>query len=67
MFVFYSGIILKELGIPIAMFTAMFVTGRIGGWIAHSTEMITNPYRIARPRQLYTGADSRDYVPLNKR
>jgi citrate synthase len=58
---FYSGIILKALGIPTSMFTVIFALGRTPGWIAHWHEMISNPYRIGRPRQLYTGADKRDY------
>lgn len=64
---FYSGIILKALGIPVEMFTAIFATGRTVGWISHWDEMLSNPYRIGRPRQLYTGADRRDYVPVDKR
>ena len=62
---FYSGIILKALGIPTEMFTVIFATGRTVGWISHWNEMITNPYRIGRPRQLYTGKDKRKFVPLN--
>lgn len=58
---FYSGIILKALGIPVEMFTVIFATGRTVGWIAHWNEMISNPYRIGRPRQLYTGPTKRDY------
>ena len=58
---FYSGIILKALGIPVEMFTVIFATGRTVGWIAHWNEMISNPYRIGRPRQLYTGPAKRDY------
>ncbi len=64
---FYSGIILKALGIPVEMFTVIFATGRTVGWISHWNEMISNPYRIGRPRQLYTGADVRDFVPVDKR
>ena len=64
---FYSGIILKAMGIPVEMFTAIFATGRTVGWISHWNEMITNPYRIGRPRQLYTGADVRDYTPVEDR
>ena len=64
---FYSGIILKALGIPTEMFTVIFATGRTVGWISHWNEMITNPYRIGRPRQLYTGKDKRKFIPLNKR
>ena len=64
---FYSGIILKAMGIPVEMFTVIFATGRTVGWISHWNEMITNPYRIGRPRQLYTGADVRDYTPVEDR
>ena len=64
---FYSGIILKALGIPTSMFTVIFAIGRTVGWVAHWNEMISNPYRIGRPRQLYTGYDSRDFVPMDKR
>ena len=58
---FYSGIILKAIGIPVNMFTVIFATGRTPGWVAHWNEMIGNPFKIARPRQLYTGAKMRDY------
>lgn len=58
---FYSGIILKAIGIPTEMFTVIFATGRTPGWIAHWNEMISNEYRIGRPRQLYTGHPKRDY------
>ena len=64
---FYSGIILKALGIPTEMFTVIFATGRTPGWIAHWHEMISGEYRIGRPRQLYTGEPMRDYVPLADR
>lgn len=64
---FYSGIILKALGIPTEMFTVIFATGRTPGWIAHWHEMISGDYRIGRPRQLYTGEPKRDYVPVNER
>ncbi len=64
---FYSGIILKALGIPTEMFTVIFATGRTPGWIAHWHEMISGDYRIGRPRQLYTGQTKRDYVPLQNR
>ena len=64
---FYSGIILKAIGIPVEMFTVIFVTGRTPGWIAHWKEMVSAPYKIGRPRQLYTGADRRDYVPIDRR
>ena len=58
---FYSGIILKAIGIPTEMFTVIFATGRTPGWIAHWNEMISGPYKIGRPRQLYTGPTQRDY------
>ncbi|WP_022963091.1 citrate synthase [Halopseudomonas pelagia] len=58
---FYSGIILKAIGIPASMFTVIFATGRTPGWIAHWNEMISGPYKIGRPRQLYTGSPKRDY------
>ena len=64
---FYSGIIMKAIGIPTDMFTVIFATGRTVGWIAHWHEMISNPYKIGRPRQLYTGYDKRDFVELDKR
>ena len=58
---FYSGIILKAIGIPTELFTVIFATGRTPGWIAHWNEMISGDYRIGRPRQLYTGHTKRDY------
>ncbi len=64
---FYSGIILSAIGIPKDLFTVIFATGRTPGWIAQWNEMISAPYKIGRPRQLYMGAQSRDYVPLAKR
>jgi citrate synthase len=58
---FYSGIILKAIGIPTEMFTVIFATGRTPGWIAHWHEMLSEPYKIGRPRQLYKGHTKRDY------
>ena len=58
---FYSGIILKAIGIPTSLFTVIFATGRTPGWIAHWHEMLTSPYKIGRPRQLYKGSPMRDY------
>ena len=58
---FYSGIILKAIGIPTELFTVIFAAGRAPGWIAHWNEMISQPYKIGRPRQLYTGHAQRDY------
>ena len=64
---FYSGIILKAIGIPTSMFTVIFAMSRTVGWISHWTEMLSGPYKIGRPRQLYTGYTQRDYVDLEKR
>lgn len=65
---FYSGIILKTMGIPLDMFTVIFATARTSGWIAHWLEMMTDEqFRIGRPRQLYTGHAQRDYVALDRR
>jgi len=65
---FYSGIILKAMGFPLSMFTALFAVSRTVGWISQWQEMIEDPeQRIGRPRQIYTGAAQRDYVPLDKR
>ncbi|PIE39377.1 MAG: citrate (Si)-synthase [Gammaproteobacteria bacterium] len=64
---FYSGIILKALGIPTSMFTVIFAVGRTIGWIAHWNEMISGSYRIGRPRQLYTGYKKRDFVAIEER
>ncbi len=58
---FYSGIILKAMGIPTSMFTVMFAVGRTVGWIAHWHEMHSDSFKIGRPRQLYLGSESRDY------
>ena len=58
---FYSGIIMKAIGIPTDMFTVIFATGRTVGWIAHWNEMLSESYKIGRPRQLYTGSAMRDY------
>ncbi|SIN94255.1 citrate synthase [Salinivibrio sp. ES.052] len=65
---FYSGIILKAIGIPTSMFTVIFAMSRTIGWIAHWNEMHTNPNkRIGRPRQLYTGYTQREFTPIDKR
>ena len=65
---FYSGITLKALGFPNTMFTVLFALARTVGWIAQWEEMITDPnYRIGRPRQIYTGVQPRDYVPIDER
>ena len=59
---FYSGIILKAIGIPSSMFTVIFAVARTVGWISHWHEMLNSPYRIGRPRQLYTGETKRPYL-----
>lgn len=64
---FYSGITLSALNIPSNMFTVIFALARSSGWISHWHEMLSNPYRIARPRQLYTGEKKRDFVPCDQR
>ena len=65
---FYSGITLKALGFPTTMFTVLFALARTVGWIAQWKEMVEDPsQRIGRPRQIYSGAAPRDYVPLDKR
>ncbi|MBV9286395.1 MAG: citrate (Si)-synthase [Hyphomicrobiales bacterium] len=65
---FYSGITLKAIGFPVSMFTALFAVARTVGWIAQWKEMIDDPeLRIARPRQLYTGAPQREYKPIGYR
>ena len=65
---FYSGIILKAIGIPVEMFTVMFAIGRMPGWIANWKEIADNPKsRIHRPRQIYVGKTQRSYIPIEKR
>ena len=64
---FYSGIILKAIGIPTSMFTVIFALSRTIGWISHWHEMISSPHKIGRPRQLYTGEGQRDFTPVEKR
>ena len=65
---FYSGIILKAMGFPTKMFTPIFALARTVGWISQWKEMIEDPSnRINRPRQIYTGAPQRDYVPADQR
>lgn len=64
---FYSGIVLKAIGIPTNMFTCIFALARTVGWISHWHEMMSQPgQKIGRPRQLYTGENQRDFKPLNK-
>jgi citrate synthase len=65
---FYSGIIYRAIGFPIDMFTVLFAIGRMPGWIAQWKEMMeSKDTRIGRPRQIYTGANERKYVPVHKR
>ncbi len=65
---FYSGIILRAVGIPLNMFTVMFAIGRMPGWIANWREVHLNPHaRIYRPRQIYQGPTLRSYVPIDQR
>lgn len=65
---FYSGIVLSALGFPTSMFTVLFALARTVGWISQWNEMLEDPnQRIGRPRQLYTGAARRDFVPIAKR
>jgi citrate synthase len=65
---FYSGIILRAMGIPMSMFTVLFALARTAGWVAHWQEQLRDAeQRIGRPRQLYTGPNTRAFVPLEKR
>jgi len=65
---FYSGIIYQAMGFPMDMFPVLFAIPRTAGWLAQWQEMLLDPdQRIARPRQIYTGSDQRDYVPLAER
>ncbi|MFO7288256.1 MAG: citrate/2-methylcitrate synthase, partial [Gammaproteobacteria bacterium] len=64
---YYSGIIMRAIGIPTNMFTVMFAIGRLPGWIAHWREVRISDSRIDRPRQIYVGPAERSYVPLEER
>ena len=65
---FYSGIIMRAIGIPVEMFTVIFAIGRMPGWIANYKEIMEEPKsRIYRPRQIYTGPTLSRYVPLDER
>ncbi len=65
---FYSGIILSAIGFPTEMFTVLFALARTVGWVAQWNEMISDPgQKIGRPRQLYTGPEQRDYIPVENR
>lgn len=65
---FYSGIVMRAMGIPNSMFTAIFALARTAGWVAQWAEMHSDPdHKIGRPRQLYTGNERREFVPMNQR
>jgi citrate synthase len=65
---FYSGIVLRAIGIPTNMFTVMFAIGRLPGWIAQWKESMDDPHwRLGRPRQIYTGPVETPYVPIDQR
>ncbi|MFH2010782.1 MAG: citrate synthase [bacterium] len=64
---FYSGILLRTIGIPLDMFTVMFAIGRMPGWIANWTERWREGGRIYRPRQIYVGPGERDFIPIDRR
>lgn len=64
---FYSGILLRAIGIPINMYTVMFAIGRMPGWIANWRELLEHKQRISRPRQIYTGSTTREFVELHDR
>jgi citrate synthase len=65
---FYSGVIYRALGIPVQMFTVLFAIGRLPGWLAHWVEMHNSPAtRINRPRQIYTGPTTREWIPIEDR
>ena len=65
---FYSGIIYQALGLPVAMFPVMFAIPRTAGWLAQWLELCDDPeQKIARPRQLFVGAEERDYMPIARR
>ena len=65
---FYSGIVLRAIGIPVNMFTVMFAIGRLPGWISQWKESIEDSdWKLHRPRQIYTGLNERDYIPIDER
>jgi citrate synthase len=64
---FYSGLIYQAMGFPMEMFTVLFAIPRTSGWLAHYSELLDQDAKIARPRQLYTGPEVRDYVAINAR
>jgi citrate synthase len=65
---FYTGLIYKAMGFPTKMFTVLFALGRLPGWIAQWREMMADPAnKLGRPRQIYTGSRTRDYVSVEDR
>jgi citrate synthase len=65
---FYTGLIYRAMGFPTKFFTVLFALGRLPGWIAHWREMMQDPAnKIGRPRQIYTGEETRDYVAISER
>jgi len=64
---FYSGLIYQAMGFPVEMFTVLFAIPRTSGWLAHYQELLQQDTKIARPRQLYIGAEERDFVPMHQR
>ena len=64
---FYSGLIYQAMGFPVEMFTVLFAVARTAGWISHWDEMLSRNTRIARPRQLYTGNETRSFTQLEER
>ena len=65
---FYSGIVLRAIGIPTNMFTVMFAIGRLPGWIAQWKESMDDPkWKISRPRQIYVGEQKYDFMPIHAR
>jgi len=65
---FYSGLIYQAMGFPVDMFTVLFAIPRTAGWLAHWQELLNDPeQKISRPRQWYTGADERPYLPIVSR
>ena len=64
---FYSGILLRAIGIPLNMYTVMFAIGRMPGWISNWRELLEHNQRISRPRQIYTGHKERSWIPIDKR
>ena len=64
---FYSGVILSAIGFPTSMFTVLFAIPRTSGWLAHWKELLEQDQKIARPKQIYTGHRTREFVPISQR